>query len=57
MIGVHSIIEPHGRSASETADAPLSPIAFVANARQTYSVPFARPVTSAAVSVDRCGSR
>ena len=51
MIGVHSIADPHGRRASETADASLTPDAFVAKARQTYSAPFASPVTSADVSV------
>ncbi len=41
--GLQSNVDAHGRTASDTADASLSPLAFEANARQTYSVPLARP--------------
>ena len=35
--GLHSRVDPHGRTASESGDASLRPTALSANARQTYA--------------------
>ena len=37
---LHSTADPHGMTASDTADASLIPTAFAANARQMYCAPF-----------------
>src|SRR5262245_941509 len=48
--------EPQGLTASETGDASLCPISCLATVRQTYAVPFARPLTSATGWPDAAGT-
>ena len=50
--GSHSTADPHGMTASDTADASLIPTAFAAYARQMYCAPFVRPPIRAVVSTD-----
>src|SRR5665811_79171 len=50
---LHSRIDPHGLTASDIGDASLRPMAFAANARQTYSTPFVRlPICAVVLSAD-----
>ncbi len=46
-MGLQSSIDAHGLKASDTGDASLRPTSFTAKARQTYSVPFVRPISCA----------
>src|SRR3954454_9300013 len=51
--GWHSSRDPQGRTASDRSDGPLTPAAFTAAARQTYSAPLVRlPISAVVTSVD-----
>ena len=50
--GLQSSRPLQGRTTFDSAEASLTPISFEANARQTYSVPFARSRIRALVLAD-----